>query len=156
MNAMASGIIMGLVATGLMDVWALLLKRFAGVPAPNWGMVGRWVAHLPKGRIFHEDIGAAAQIRGERAIGWVFHYAVGVLYGVALALFMGPEWLAAPTFWPAWLFSILMLGFGWFLLQPGLGLGWAAAKAAHPWTVRGLGLLAHTVFGLGLWIGAMA
>ena len=150
-----TGIVMGLLATLLMDLWAVLLNRVAGQQLPNWGNVGRWVAHIPRGRVFHDAIGAVEPVAGEAAIGWVFHYAVGVIYGVMLALIMGPAWLSAPTFFPAWVFAILMLGFGWFLLQPGMGLGWAAARTGAPWKARALGLAAHTVFGLGLWIGAM-
>ena len=154
-DILTAGIVMGLVATAMMDAWAVLLHRATAIPMPNWAMVGRWVAHLPRGRVFHEDIGQGPGVAGELTIGWVFHYAVGVIYGIALAFLMGAEWLAAPTFAPAWGFSILMLGFGWFLLQPGLGLGWAAAKTPEPAKVRALGILAHTVFGAGLWLGAL-
>lgn len=154
-EVITAGIVMGLVATAMMDAWAVLLRRATGVPMPNWAMVGRWVAHLPSGRVFHDDIGTATGVEGEHIIGWIFHYAVGVIYGIALAFLMGPEWLAAPTFLPAWAFSIVMLGFGWFLLQPGLGLGWAAANTPNPAKARFLGLVAHTVFGAGLWLGAL-
>ena len=154
-NVLTAGVVMGLVATAMMDAWAVLLRRATGVPMPNWAMVGRWVAHLPRARVFHDDIAQASAVAGEQAIGWVFHYAVGVIYGIALALLMGAAWLAAPTLAPAWGFSILMLGFGWFLLQPGLGLGWAGAKTPNPAKTRVLGLLAHTVFGIGLWLGAL-
>lgn len=44
---------------------------------------------------------------------------------------------------------------GWFLLQPGLGIGWAASKTPNPNKVRALNLAAHTVFGLGLWLTAL-
>ena len=154
-DLLVAGVVMGLVATAMMDASAVLLRRSAGVPMPNWAMVGRWAAHLARGRVFHDDIGQATSVEGEHAIGWVFHYAVGVIYGVVLAFLMGPAWLAAPTFAPAWGFSMLMLGFGWFLLQPGLGLGWAAAKTPNPAKARVLGLVAHTVFGAGLWLGAL-
>ena len=73
-------------------------------------------------------------------------------YGVAFALIMGPDWFAAPRFLPAWIFGLATLAFGWFLLQPGLGLGWAASKAPNPTKVRLLNLAGHTVFGLGLWL----
>ena len=65
-------------------------------------------------------------------------------------------WLSAPNFLPLWIFAILTIGAGWFLLHPGLGLGWALAKTAAPWKGRVLGLMAHTVFGLGMWVGALA
>ena len=147
-------VVAGVFATVVLDIWQRVLHVATGIPPTNWGMVGRWVGHLP-GRVFHDAIGEAAPVGAEAQIGWGFHYAVGVVYGVALAAIMGPAWLAAPTFFPAWVFSILMVGFGWFLLQPGLGLGWAASKTPEPWKVRGLNLAAHTVFALGLWGGAL-
>lgn len=149
------GILMGLLATAAMDVWAVLLNRIAGQPLPNWGMVGRWVANIPRGRVFHRSIADAPAVTHEVTIGWVFHYAVGLVYGVFFAVFMGAAWLSAPTFWPAWVFSILMVGFGWFLLQPGMGLGWAASKTPNPTKVRAFNLIAHTVFAAGLWVGAV-
>ncbi|MEE4188576.1 MAG: DUF2938 domain-containing protein [Roseobacter sp.] len=149
-----TGVMMGVLATALMDVWAWVLHRLAGQALPNWGMVGRWVGHLPS-QVFHDAIADAPAVAREVPLGWAFHYAVGAVYGVVLAGLMGPAWLAEPTFLPAWIFSILMVGFGWFLLQPGLGLGWAAAKTPTPWKVRGLNLAAHTVFALGLWVGAL-
>jgi len=64
---------------------------------------------------------------------------------------MGQPWLAAPTFIPAWILGIVTVGAGWFLLQPGLGIGWAASKTANPNKVRVMNLIAHTVFALGLY-----
>jgi len=154
-DILLAGILMGVLATLAMDLWALVLNRFAGQPLPNWAMPGRWVVHAVRGTVFHDAIAEAAPVKGELRIGWAFHYAVGITYGVALAVIMGPTWLAAPTFFPAWVFSILMVGFGWFLLQPGMGLGWAASKTPTPWKVRGMNLLAHTVFAVGLWAGAL-
>ncbi|MEM6888466.1 MAG: DUF2938 domain-containing protein [Pseudomonadota bacterium] len=152
---LAQGFVMGIVATGAMDLWALALHRLAGLPLSNWGMVGRWVAQLPTGRVFHGAISDVSPVAGELQLGWAFHYAVGIIYGIALAALMGSDWLAAPTLFPAWAFSILMVGFGWFLLQPGMGAGWAASKTPKPWKARGLNLAAHTVFGIGLWVGAL-
>jgi len=150
-----TGVLMGVLGTAAMDLWGLALFRFAGLPLSNWAMPGRWAAHVLRGRVFHDAIAKAEPVPGELQIGWAFHYAVGIVYGVALAAIMGPAWLAAPTFLPAWVFSILMVGFGWLLLQPGMGLGWAASKTPNPWKVRGLNLAAYTVFALGLWVGAL-
>ncbi|MGO7565270.1 DUF2938 family protein, partial [Rhizobium johnstonii] len=58
----------------------------------------------------------------ELALGWISHYAVGILYGVMFAIIMGSACLAAPTFLPSWIFGIVTVGAGWFLLQPGLGI----------------------------------
>ena len=146
---------MGIGATVAMDVWAILLNRFAGQGLPNWANPGRWLGHVFRGKLFHDDIEKAAPISNELALGWGLHYGVGILYGIVLAVLMGPEWLAAPTFLPAWIFALITISAGWFLLHPGMGLGWAASKTPNPWKSRIMGLLAHTIFGLGLWLTAL-
>ena len=101
--------------------------------------------------MFHDDIAAAEPWVHERTLGWTGHYAIGILYGMVFALIAGAGWMASPTLRPAWIFAILTIAAGWFLLQPGMGLGWAASRAANPPKTRALGLLAHTAFGIGLW-----
>lgn len=145
------GVVIGIGATVLMDVWAIILWKLFGQNPPNWAPPGRWFWHLRYGKVFHDNIGTAAPYANEQALGWFFHYAVGVVYGVILAAFMGPAWLAAPTFLPAWIWGMITVGAGWFLLQPGLGIGWAASKTPNPNKVRALNLVSHTVFALGLW-----
>jgi hypothetical protein len=145
------GVIIGIGATILMDLWAILLHLVFGQAKPNWAPAGRWFRHLADGKVFHDSIANAAPYRHELALGWIGHYAVGILYGVVLALAMGPAWLAAPTFLPAFIWGIVTIAAGWFLMQPGMGLGWAAAKTPNPTKARIMGLLAHTVFAIGLW-----
>lgn len=145
----------GLGGTVAMDIWALIRARFFGGAAPNWGPVGRWFAHLAKGQFFHEDIAASPAIPHEAALGWTAHYAIGIVYGFLLVAVAGRGWLAHPTFIPAWIVGIVTVGAGWFILQPGLGLGWAAAKTARPWAVRAQNLIAHSVFALGMYATAL-
>ena len=151
MDMLVKGIVIGFGATVLMDLWAILLWKAFRQPRPNWAPVGRWFWHLKSGTVFHDDIGMAEPYRHELALGWIGHYAVGIVYGVVLALIVGPTWFAAPTFLPAWIIGLVTVGAGWFLLQPGLGLGFAAAKTPNPGKVRAFNLAAHTVFALGLY-----
>ena len=148
--------LIGAGGTIAMDLWALVLNKVFGQALPNWGNVGRWTGHLPRGVIFHDDIGVVEPIKAEVAIGWALHYAVGIAYGVIFVLLAGMGWVAAPTFLPVWIFAIVTIGAGWFLLHPGMGLGWALAKTDNPWRGRVMGLLAHTVFGLGMYLTALA
>lgn len=150
------GAIIGIGGTLAMDVWAVVLWMVFGQGAPNWAPVGRWAGHLGNGRIFHNNIADAAPVSGEQAIGWIVHYGVGIAYGMVLAIVMGSAWLAAPTFLPAFVWGILTVSAGWFLLQPGLGLGWAASKTPNPTRVRAMNLVAHTIFALGMWGAALA
>jgi hypothetical protein len=140
----------GIGGTAAMDLWAIFLKVAFGVALPNWGMVGRWFAHVPRGTVFHKDIGKAEPVANEAAIGWIAHYAVGILYGGVLVLAAGPEWVKAPTFLPAFILGMVTIGAGWFLLQPGMGAGWAASLRPNPWKIRLFNILAHTAFAAGM------
>ena len=150
MGLLVKGVVIGFGATVLMDVWAIVLWKAFGQSRPNWAPVGRWFWHLKNGVVFHDDIGKAQPYTHELVLGWVSHYVVGILYGVILALIVGEGWFAAPTFLPAWILGIVTVGAGWFLLQPGLGIGVAASKLPNANKVRLLNLVSHTVFALGL------
>jgi hypothetical protein len=43
-----------------------------------------------------------------------------------------------------------------FIMQPALGLGVASSKAARPAQARAKSVATHLVFGLGLYLGALA
>ncbi len=148
------GILLGLGATLLMDLWQQLLGRLPGQRLPDWAPAGRWFWHLRRGKVFHDDIARAEPFAHELALGWTGHYVVGGLYGLIFALIVGEGWMAAPRLAPAWIFGLLVIAAGWFLLQPGMGLGRAASRTANPAKVRALGLVSHSVFGIGLYLTA--
>lgn len=145
------GALIGIGATLLMDLWAVFLWQVCGQAAPRWAGPGRWLWNLQHGTVFHNSIADAEPCRHEEALGWIFHYATGIVYGIILGLWGGPAWFANPTFLPAFIWGMVTVAAGWFLLQPGLGLGWAASKTPSPGKVRLLNLAGHFVFGLGLW-----
>jgi hypothetical protein len=148
-------VLIGAGATALMDIWALFLAWSFKIPAANWGLIGRWFCHLPEGRVFHEDIAAASCFPYERLVGWLAHYAIGIIYAGVLLLFTGLDWLKAPTFLPAWILGLVTVGAAWFLLQPGMGAGIAASKRPNATEIRFLNLLGHTVFAIGLYGSAL-
>ena len=136
----------GIGGTAAMDVWAILLNKLFGLALPNWGMVGRWFAHIPRGTLAHKDISRAQPVANERAIGWFAHYAIGILYAGVLIAIEGPGWSANPTFLPALIIGLVTVGAGWFILQPGMGAGWAASLKLNPWRIRMLNIAAHIAF----------
>ncbi|HET9230251.1 MAG TPA: DUF2938 domain-containing protein [Vitreimonas sp.] len=154
MDFIMRSLIVGLGATIILDLWSLTLRLF-GVATTNWGLVGRWIGHMPRGRFVHDDIGATPPIAGEHAIGWLAHYAIGVLYAAALLAIAGLEWARAPTLMPALIFGWATIVAPFFIMQPGMGSGVAASKAPKPNIARFRALLSHTVFGLGLYAAAL-
>lgn len=148
-------LVIGVGATLVFDLWLYALHRVFGLPNANWAVAGRWFVHVAQGRVWHDDIGAEPAVPGELPIGWAGHYAVGIVYAGALLAIWGMGWAAAPTLAPALIVGVVTILAGWFLMSPGMGGGIAASKAESPWKERGLGLLAHVVFGLGLYLTAL-
>jgi len=154
-NWVIDAIVIGTVATLATDLWSLLLQATAGVPAPNWGLVGRWVAWFPRGVFVHRPITATAKVRGEAAIGWAFHYAVGIAYAALYLAIMRRGFDSGPTLISALVFAIALLVAPWLVMQPALGLGVMARGTLHPAAVRAINASVHTVFGFGLYLGAI-
>lgn len=145
----------GVAANGLMDLWNLALLRVAGIKSLDFALLGRWILHMPSGTFVHRPIGKAAPRKGERVVGWAAHYAIGVTFAVGFVVIVSAAWLARPTVLPALAYGVATVVFPYFLMQPALGLGVAAAKTPHPTRARIKSLVTHAVFGLGLWLGAL-
>jgi hypothetical protein len=145
----------GIVATALLDLWAIFLNRAFGIPLANWAMVGRWFAYLPRGRFMHDTIADTPPVANELAIGWIMHYLIGALFAAIVIMIWGLDWARSPTLLPALIVGVVTVGCGWFILQPGMGFGLAASKRPNANQVRLIGLINHVVFGLGLWLAAL-
>ena len=59
----------GIGATAVHDAWTWLRARLFGVPTPDWALVGRWAAHLPRGRPMPVPIRAAPELKTDCALG---------------------------------------------------------------------------------------
>jgi hypothetical protein len=153
LHAVAFTFFLGVGATAVLDAWLALIRRL-GVPTLDFALVGRWVGHLARGRVAHAAIGRAQPIAGERALGWLSHYAIGVAFAAGLVAWQGAAWLRQPALAPA-----LLVGVGTVLaplcvLQPAMGAGFAAAKTATPARNVARSVANHAVFGFGLYLAA--
>lgn len=153
MTIALEGILIGIAATILMDAWALVLKSVFGLPTSNWGMVGRWAGHLPRGRFMHASIHDALPVAGEHALGWATHYLIGILYGAGYLFVIVQVLERTPSLLSAVAFSLALLVAPWFILQPALGLGVFARRAPKPWLMRTISVSMHLVFGIGMYVG---
>jgi len=154
-EVLARVVLIGVGATLLMDLWALMLRRF-GIPSLNFAFLGRWIGHLPEGKWIHERIGQAAPVKGERLIGWSAHYSIGMSFaGLLLAVF-GLSWARSPSLWPALLVGVGTVLAPLLVLQPALGAGIASSKTPTPVFNCLKSLATHTVFGVGMYLAALA
>ncbi len=138
----------------MLDLWALLLTRAFKVPATNWAMVGRWFGNMPRGMFAHRSMAEAPPVSGETAIGWAFHYAIGICYGLLLLAVCGWEWFERPTLLPPMILAWVALILPYFAMMPGMGSGVAGARTARPNAARLKSFVTHSVFGVGLYASA--
>lgn len=144
--------LVGIGGTIVLDLHAALMARVFGMPATNWAMVGRWIGHMPGGRFVQRGIGTAQPVSGELAIGWGFHYAVGVAYGLLLVAIWGAGWLREPTLAPPLILALALLVLPWFVMMPGMGMGVAAGRTPLPSAARLKSVASHGVFGIGMYL----
>jgi Protein of unknown function (DUF2938) len=154
-TAVAGAIAIGLGATLLMDLWNLFLKRAFDIPSLNYCLLGRWLRHIQGGTLRHRAIAAAPPKPHECTVGWIAHYSIGVVFALVFVGLTSGDWLWRPTLLPALLYGLGTLVFPFFIMQPSIGLGIAAARTPNPVQARLKSLATHTVFGLGLYVCAL-
>lgn len=156
MNYLADTLITGIGATAVMDVWGLARKPLLGIAPPDYGLVGRWLLHMTRGRFRHASIAAASPVRGERLAGWTAHYLTGIAFAAVLVGIWGDAWIQHPTIGPALIVGIGTVAAPFLLMQPGMGAGIAASRAPRPAAARLQSIITHAVFGLGLYAAGWA
>ena len=156
MEVVINIVFVGVFATVAIDVWATFSNRLIGFPRTNWAMVGRWLGHIPRGKLVHNHIQESPAIRYENILGWMFHYLIGIAYST---IFVGLCTLVPgrhPTLLVAWAFGLATILSPWLIMHPGLGLGVCASKAPKPNMVRLQNLFIHSIFGIALFYGWQA
>lgn len=156
MSYLVCTLITGVGATAVMDLWGMTRQRLLGMAPPDYGLVGRWFAHMARGRFRHKSIAASTPVRGERLIGWTAHYLTGIAFAAVLLGIWGLAWIQQPTIGPALIVGIGTVALPFLLMQPGMGAGIAASKTPRPTAARIQSLITHAMFGIGLYAGGWA
>lgn len=156
MDYLIYSLLIGVGATLLIDLWAIARMHLLGIAAPNYGLVGRWVAHMRHGRFCHDSIAAASPVQGERLIGWTFHYLIGIAFAAILLGIWGLAWIQQPTLGPALVVGIGTVTAPFLIMQPGMGAGIAASRTPNPVAARFHSLVTHAIFGFGLYVAGWA
>ncbi|MBY8603634.1 MAG: DUF2938 domain-containing protein [Burkholderia sp.] len=141
-------------ATLVMDLWTLFRRRAFGIPSLDYALVGRWIGHMMHGRFRHVSIVAASPVAGERALGWLAHYAIGIAFAVLPVAIAGTAWISTPTPLPALVAGLASVVAPFFVMQPAFGFGIAASRTPHPGVARRRSLVTHLSYGVGLYLAA--
>lgn len=156
LELLARGVLLGVAGAALMDAWAWFARRTFGVRGLDYALLGRWIGHATRGRLRHARIADATPVRGERSLGWIAHYTIGVAFAVLLLGIWGLDWARSPTLVPALAVGLGTILAPWLVMQPAMGAGIAGSRTPDPSATRIRNLATHTVYGVGLYLGAIA
>lgn len=147
--------LVGIGGTVVLDLYAFLVQRLFGVPGTSWKMVGRWLGHMPSGCFVQTNIGQADPVPGEHVLGWIFHYIIGIGYGLVLVVIWGAGWLEKPGIAAPLILTLALLVLPFFVMMPGMGMGIAASRTQKPNIARLKSVAGHSVFGIGMYLSAL-
>lgn len=149
-------LVIGVVSTLVLDIWAQLQQKVAGVPAPDWGVAGRWVQGLSRGQWVLDASPSKAPNSYDKTVGWLFHYGVGIVYAALLFVIGGSAFAIQPSVWPPIAIGLILATLaGLFIFLPGLGAGIAGSKLPDQKTAIMHMLIGHAIFACAQYVTAV-
>ncbi|MGI4992031.1 DUF2938 domain-containing protein [Halobacteriovorax sp. GFR7] len=148
-------ILLGILATLFMDLWAYIMKSVFNIKGLDYRLVGRWAYYIAKGVFFHDTIIQTPPAPKESLIGWTIHYLIGIFFAFILVLTFGNNWLETPQIMPALIIGLITLIAPFYIMQPAFGFGVAASLTPSPLVTRSKSTMAHTSYGLGLYLAGL-
>lgn len=147
-------LVIGLFATFSMDLWGLALQFTLHIPHPTYAPIGRLISDIFNLHNYFANTSSKHALFIQERLGWYAHIAMGLFYAALFMIIKFKVLNAKPRFLSCLFFAWVMIFVPFLIEQPALGLGFAASHMTHPDIKRFMTLSYHTVFGIGLFIGA--
>lgn len=147
-----AAIVIGVLATGFLDVFGIVLNKLFGIPTTEWRYIGRWFARMKYFEFYHSAISKVEPVRGELAIGWLMHYLIGIAFSLIYFSWVYIIQGTTPTLLSGTLFGLITLVAPYLIMQPALGHGFFARNHKRPVLMPILSFLAHITFGQALYV----
>jgi len=153
MPLVVTWVVAGGLGTLAMDALNLLFARVGLLARIDVGMIGRMAAGWARGRFRYAHPDQIEPVAHERLLGYVTHYAIGVLLAVPYVLGWSVlvGWPASPAWAVAW--GVATTAASWFFVFPSMGLGVCGRKAPDGMRAPLSSLANHLFYGVGLAAG---
>tara|TARA_B110000438_G_C15569124_1_gene544594 strand:+ start:94 stop:576 length:483 start_codon:yes stop_codon:yes gene_type:complete len=147
------GIISGLIATFLFDLYQISLSYAYNINKPKWNLVGRYFIGITKKNYFIENIESEKEITNELIIGYIIHYLIGLIFG-AIYLLINKLLYVEPSIILALIIGFITVLGSWCIMMPlAYNMGFFASKKEEQKQIMVQNLIAHFIFGIGLYLG---
>ena len=146
----AFSLVVGIGSTLILDLWVTMVKKVAGIPPTDWGMVGRWLRGILRGNFVLNKRITSVPSTIEKMTGWFFHYLVGIAYALLLLGFWGTSFALQPSLIPVLIIGVVVSTFaGLALLMPAMGGGFFGRKLPNQMLMIIYIIVAHIAFAIG-------
>jgi uncharacterized membrane protein YagU involved in acid resistance len=147
------GLISGIIATIIFDLFNISLKFAYNIDKPKWNFLGRYFLGYKEGRYIRKSLQEDDDEKNELLWGYIIHYLIGIIYGlfyvfINLLIFDYPSLLIAYV-----VGFITVLGAWCYLMPFAYNLGFFASKSDQQFKTLTQNLIGHFIFGTGLFIG---
>ena len=148
-----NGIITGILATFLFDLFQYSLSYSYDLNKPKWNLFGRYILNIKFKKYFQEQIENEIPLKNEFLIGYLFHHLVGSIFGI-IYVFLNLFISVNPSLLLALIIGFLTVLGAWCLTMPYIfNIGFFASKKENKLKIITQNLIAHFIFGIGLFIG---
>ena len=147
------GLISGIIATIIFDLFNISLKFAYNIDKPKWNFLGRYFLGYKEGRYIRKSLQEDDDEENELLWGYIINYLIGIIYGlfyvfINLLIFDYPSLLIAYV-----VGFITVLGAWCYLMPFAYNLGFFASKSDQQFKTLTQNLIGHFIFGTGLFIG---
>ena len=147
------GIVSGLIATIIFDLFNYSLNFAYGIDKPKWNLLGRYFLGYRENKFIRKTLIDDEELENELLWGYFFHYLIGVIYGIVFVI-LNFLLFDYPSILLAYIFGFTTVLGGWCFLMPfAYNLGFFASKSEQRMKLLTENLIVHFVFGTGLFIG---
>ncbi|WP_111896257.1 DUF2938 family protein [Acinetobacter sp. MB5] len=149
-------LVVGVGSTIALDLWANIARKIGWMPGTHWPSVGRWIIGAFSGKLIFDSENTSPFTTTEAILGWGFHYIVGIAYAAMFPLFLGVNFIDAPTIFPFFLIGVVISSLaGLGILMPAMGGGFFARKTPSPVSIYIYVIVAHIIFAIAQYLLAL-
>ena len=80
------GIISGLFATIIFDLYQSSLKYAYDIEKPKWNLLGRYFLGYKENKFIRKNLIDDEELDNELLWGYFFHYLIGIIYGIVFVI----------------------------------------------------------------------
>ena len=147
------GLMSGIIATIIFDLFQQALRYSYNINKTRWDLVGRYFYGLKNKIYLREYIQGDEEVKNETIIGYFFHYLIGSVFGV-FYVSINLIFYNSPSILISILVGFITVLGSWCIMMPfAFNIGFFASKKTEQKQIMAQNLIAHFIFGIGLFIG---